>query len=172
MFRRVLFPALWLALRLTAQTETATLSGIVTDPAGAVIPAAVTQAMHEATGITAQTVSNADGYYMLSGLRPGTYTLTVSAPAFKTLAQTGIVLQVNQAARLDVTLPLGATTEQITVSAETPLLETETSGRGAVIDERKIVELPLNGRDYNLLAQLSPGVLPATPRLQSIGFKG
>ncbi|MEJ7608665.1 MAG: carboxypeptidase-like regulatory domain-containing protein, partial [Bryobacteraceae bacterium] len=172
MVYRVLFPAFILSLQLTAQTETATLSGIVTDPAGGGIPVAAMKAVHEATGTTANTTSNAEGYYIFSSLRPGTYTLTVSAPAFKSVAQTGIILQVNQTARLDVALPLGATTEKITVSADTRFIETETSGRGAVIDERKIVELPLNGRDYTLLAQLSPGVLPATPRLQSIGFKG
>ena len=98
--------------------------------------------------------------------------MTAERPGFNKFVNSGLTLQVNQTARLDITLRVGDVTEQITVSAEASLLETEKSGRGAVIDGRKIVELPLNGRDYNLLAQLSPGVLPATPRLQSIGFKG
>ena len=106
------------------------------------------------------------------GLRPAIYTVTAEHTGFKKFVNAGLTLQVNQAARLDIALAVGDVTEQVTVSEEASILETETSGRGAVIDSRKIVELPLNGRDYNLLAQLSPGVLPATPRLQSIGFKG
>lgn len=89
MLRRVLFPVCCVALRLAAQTETATLSGVVTDPVGAVIPGAVVKMVHEPTSITAQTISNAEGYYMLSGIRPGSYTLTASASSFKTVAQDG-----------------------------------------------------------------------------------
>src|SRR6266700_4932050 len=70
------------------------------------------------------------------------------------------------------TLTGGTVTEEVLVTAEAPVLETESGGRGAVIDHTKIVELPLNGRDYNQLALLSPGVLAPTPRLQSVGFRG
>src|SRR5262249_14105875 len=95
-----------------------------------------------------------------------------TAAGFKQQVSSGVTLQVNQAARLDISLSVGDVAEQVTVSEEAPLLETESSARGAVIDGRKIVGLPLNGRDYNQLATLSPGVLPSTPRLQSIDFKG
>ena len=78
----------------------------------------------------------------------------------------------NQSARMDIQLTVGQLSETVEVSAEAAMLETETSSRGAVIDQTKIVELPLNGRDYNQLALLSPGVLAPTPRLQSVGFKG
>ena len=77
----------------------------------------------------------------------------------------GLVLQVNQAGRLDLQLQVGEVSEQITVIAESSTLETETASRGAVIDHTKMVELPLNGRDYNQLALLSPGVQAPTPRL-------
>jgi hypothetical protein len=96
----------------------------------------------------------------------------VSAPGFKQFVSNGVVLQVNQAARLDIELTVGAVTEQVTVIAEAPILDTESASRGAVIDQAKIVELPLNGRDYNQLALLTPGVMAPTPRLSSIGFKG
>ena len=82
-----------------------------------------------------------------------------------------VVLQVNQAARLDVQLTVGAVSEQVNVTAESPVLDTESAGRGAVIDRTKMIEFPLNGRDYNQLALLSPGVLAATPRLQSMVSK-
>ena len=77
-----------------------------------------------------------------------------------------------QVARVDVTLQAGQSSETVQVTGASPLLETQTSSRGSVIDQRKIVELPLNGRDYNQLALLSPGVLPGTPRLASVNFKG
>jgi len=86
--------------------------------------------------------------------------------------RTGVTLQVAQVARIDVTLQTGGLTEAVEVVAATPLLDTLTSSRGSVIDQKKIVELPLNGRDYNQLALLSPGVLPGTPRLASVNFKG
>ncbi|HYI94113.1 MAG TPA: hypothetical protein VEX68_11255, partial [Bryobacteraceae bacterium] len=79
---------------------------------------------------------------------------------------------VNQSARLDVQLTVGEVSERVQVTSEAPMLETESASRGAVIDQTKIVELPLNGRDYNQLALLSPGVLAPTPRLQTVGFKG
>src|SRR6185503_18516574 len=89
----------------------------------------------------------------------------------KTL-HSSITVQVEQVLRLDITLQTGQVTEVVEVVGGAPLLETETSSRGSVIDQRKIVDLPLNGRDYNQLALLSPGVLPGTPRLASVNFKG
>jgi hypothetical protein len=155
-----------------AQFESATLTGVVTDSAGAVVPGASVKALNEATNIETSTVTNAEGRYVFVNLRPGSYQVTTSASGFKQFISSGVVLQVNQAARLDVELTVGAVTERILVTGEAPVLETESASRGAVIDRTKIVELPLNGRDYNQLALLSPGVLAPTPRLQSIGFRG
>jgi hypothetical protein len=105
-------------------------------------------------------------------MQPGTYSLTAELPGFKKFLREGIVLQVTQVIRLDIEMELGAISESVEVSESVPMVETETSSRGSVIDEKKIVELPLNGRDYNQLALLSPGVLPGTPRLASVNFKG
>jgi hypothetical protein len=160
------------AARLNAQFESATLTGTVTDPANAAVPAAVVKLVNESTNLEASTTTNAEGRYFFPTLRPGAYRLTASAPGFKAFVSSGLVLQVNQAARLDVQLSVGQVTEQVLVTAAAPALETESSSRGAVIDQTKIGELPLNGRDYNQLALLSPGVLAPTPRLQSIGFRG
>ena len=160
------------AIALWAQSESANMTGDVTDASGSVLPGVVITLTNESTGFTTTVSTNETGRYFIAGLRPGAYTLSAARSGFKKYVGSGVTLQINQTARLDISLAVGDTAEQITVAAEAPLLETETSGRGAVIDERKIVELPLNGRDYTLLAQLSPGVLPATPRLQSIGFKG
>jgi hypothetical protein len=168
----IAFCALALPNVLWAQFETATLTGVVLDPAGAVVSEASVEAVNQATNTATTSRADSDGRYLLPSLRPGTYRITVSAPGFKRFVSSGLVLQVNQSARFDVQLTIGAVTEEISVTAESPLLETETASRGSVIDQTKIVELPLNGRDYNQLALLSPGVLSPTPRLQSVGFRG
>src|SRR5882672_1300108 len=167
--------AILIALTTTlalAQFETATLTGVITDSAGAVVPKADVKAVNEATNQESSATANAEGRYFFPNLRPGSYRVTASAQGFKQFVSTGLVLQVNQAARLDIQLTVGAVTEQVNVTGEAPVLETESASRGAVIDHTKMVELPLNGRDYNQLALLSPGVLAPTPRLASVGFRG
>ena len=168
----LLFGLLLAASAAWAQFESATLTGTVADPAGAVVPNATVKVTNEATNVEQSTTTNVEGRYFFPSVRPGTYRLTVAQQGFKQFVSSGIVLQVNQAAKLDVSLEVGAITESVQVSTAAPVLETESSSRGAVIDQTKIVELPLNGRDYNQLALLSPGVLAPTPRLQSIGFRG
>ncbi|HYO81037.1 MAG TPA: TonB-dependent receptor [Bryobacteraceae bacterium] len=160
------------ACLLQAQFETATLTGVVLDPAGGLVPNATVKVSNVATNVEATALSDADGRYTFGALRPGSYQLTATAPGFKQYSSSGLVLQVAQSARVDVQLSVGAVSERVEVTAVTPVLETETAARGAVIDQTKIVGLPLNGRDYNQLALLSPGVLPPTPRLQSVGFRG
>jgi hypothetical protein len=154
------------------QFEAATLTGIVTDSAGGVVPNATVKAINEATNIESRVTSNDEGRYLFPNLHPGSYKVTASVQGFKQFVSSGVILQVNQAAKLDIQLMVGDITEQVNVTGEAPVLETESSSRGAVIDRTKIIELPLNGRDYNQLALLSPGVLAPTPRLQSIGFRG
>jgi hypothetical protein len=155
-----------------AQQETATITGEIKDAAGATIPQASITITNTQTGIRVKSVTSDEGLYTVPNLRPGVYTLTVEKTGFTKTVRSGLVLQVNQVVPLDVTLQAGSVNETIEISGGTPLLETETSSRGAVIDQKKIRDLPLNGRDYNQLALLSPGVLAGTPRLASIGFKG
>lgn len=168
----VLLVVILTAARAGAQQDAATVTGEVTDPSGAVVPGATITVTNVGTGIALTTVTNGSGLYTLSGLRPGDYTLMIELQGFSRFARTGLTLQVAQVVRLDARLQTGNLTEAVEVSAATPLLQTTNSSRGSVIDERKIVDLPLNGRDYNQLALLSPGVLPGTPRLASVNFKG
>jgi len=160
------------ASALWAQSELASLTGMVTDPTGGVLLNAQITVIHEGTNHSVSAMTNESGRYFVPSLRPGVYTVSTSLAGFKKYVNSGVTLHVNQTARLDITLTVGEVTEAVTVTGEAPLLETETSNRGSVIDQRKMIELPLNGRDYNQLATLSPGVLLPTPRLQSIGFKG
>jgi hypothetical protein len=172
----VLGPVILIALlpqqRVFSQSELATLTGVVTDSSGAVLTNVDVTVTNNGTNLSKGSTTNESGRYFLPGLKPGLYSVSASLAGFKKYVNAAVTLQVNQTARLDITLDVGEISQEVTVSAEAPLLETETSSRGAVIDGRKIVELPLNGRDYNQLALLSPGVLNTTPRMQSIGFKG
>ncbi len=172
LFLRVLIGAVLTSGMVWAQFEAATLTGVVTDAAGAVVPGASVTATNEATNLQTSSVTNGEGRYVFPSLRPGTYRVTATVQGFKQHVSSGVVLEVNQAARLDVQMTVGAITESVMVTGEAPVLETESSSRGSVIDHTKMVELPLNGRDYNQLALLSPGVLAPSPRLQSVGFRG
>ena len=155
-----------------AQQETATITGTVKDMTGAVVPKATVTVTNTQTSISVKTEADDQGTYVIPSLRPGEYSVTAERAGFQKTVRTGVTLQVAQVARIDVTLQPGQLTESVEVVSATPLLETLTSSRGSVIDQKKIVELPLNGRDYNQLALLSPGVLPGTPRLASVNFKG
>ena len=138
----------------------------------AVLPGVTITVTNTARNTSQSTLSNETGNYVIPALNPGTYSVSAEITGFKKFLQEGIVLQVNQVARIDISLQVGQIADTVQVSASAPLLEADTSSRGSVIDQKKIVDLPLNGRDYNQLALLSPGVLPGTPRLAAVNFKG
>jgi hypothetical protein len=165
----------WLCLcplAAVAQQETATITGTVKDESGAIVARATVIVTNTETNISVKTETDERGVYVIPSLRPGGYSVAAESAGFPRTVRTGVTLQVAQVARIDITLQTGQLTEVVEVVGATPLLETLTSSRGSVIDQKKIVELPLNGRDYNQLALLSPGVLPGTPRLASVNFKG
>lgn len=170
--RKYLFVSLLFAAVATAQTDTASLTGVVSDKTGGVVSSAVVSVTNEATSISVSSATNDRGYYYFPNLRPGTYSVSAAHPGFKLMVHSGIGLQVGGTVRADLTLELGEVNEKVDVTAAISALETETSDRGSVIDGQMIVELPLNGRDYNQLAQLSPGVLFQTGRLSAQNFKG
>ncbi len=144
------------ATTLTAQT-TATIVGTVADSTGAVVPNTKITAIHKATGLTRSTLSNATGNYVLPLLPVGEYEVVAEVAGFKRNTVSGIVLQVNQETRVDVTLQVGAVTETVSVSAEGTALETENAVVGQVVDNRYTTEIPLNGRDFAQLVLLVPG---------------
>lgn len=155
-----------------AQQETATITGEIKDSTGAIVPGAAITIVNTETGVSLRSQTNEQGLYTVPALKPGAYSVTVEKPGFRKFVRSGLVLQVNQFARVDVELQVGELTQTVEITQAAALLETENSSRGSVIDQKKIVDLPLNGRDYNQLALLSPGVLPTTPRLASVNFKG
>jgi hypothetical protein len=150
--------AVFAALPLPAQLGTATISGNISDASGAVVVGASITAVNSETGFRRQTVTTALGQYNLPGLAPGTYDATVEVAGFKKAERRGLVLQVDQNARIDITMEIGQMTETVEVQAQAPLVESQSATLGAVIDNQKILALPLNGRNFAQLALLVPGV--------------
>src|SRR5262245_51255015 len=124
---------------------TAQISGTIKDPSGAVLPGAEVTATQTDTGVARMTVSNETGAYVLPNLPLGPYKLEAALPGFRTFVQTGIVLQVNSNPVINVTLAVGQVSEQVEVQANAALVETRTSGVGQVMEQQRILELPLNG---------------------------
>ena len=143
-----------------AQENTATITGQAVDSSGAVIPSARVTAHNVQTGVDRQTLTSETGDYTIPLLPVGTYDVAAEKEGFKRSVKTGIVLQVDQHARVDLQLQVGAATESIQVTAEVPLVQTDTSSIGSVIDNQKLTEMPLNGRQFYSLALLVPGVAP------------
>ncbi|MGH9840533.1 MAG: TonB-dependent receptor domain-containing protein, partial [Blastocatellia bacterium] len=143
---------------LTAFGQTAQVTGRVSDPNDSVVPGTKVIAINSGTGLKRETVTNDDGYYTLPLLPPGSYQLMVQKDGFKPISQSGVTLQVEQVARLDFKLELGAASETVQITGATTLLERETSAVGHVVDNRKIVDLPLNQRNPFSLVLLVPGV--------------
>jgi len=160
-----------LSAALSAQTPTASLAGIVHDASGAVVPHAKVVAVNEATRIEFPTTSGAHGDYQLLDLQPGVYDVSVSAEKFKTEVQKGIVLQVDERARTDFSLSVGEVSESVQVSSQAALTDTESSSLGAVIDNRKVLELPLNARQFYGLALLAPGTYQPAQN-STLGYRG
>src|SRR5262249_30986538 len=141
-----------------AQLGTATISGVISDSTGATVAGASITAVHAETGFRRQTASNPIGQYNLPGLTPGQYDLTVEFQGFKKAEQKGLILQVDQNARIDISLEVGQITEKVEIAAHAPLVESQSATLGAVVDTQKILALPLNGRNFAQLALLAPGV--------------
>ncbi len=143
----------------TAQVTTGTIVGTVRDADGVVPGATVT--IREVTKATSNTYQTDEtGSYTAPFLVPGTYAVEVSVAGFNRWVREGVVLQVNQRARVDAALQVGGLTEVTTVVASAPLLRTDSSEVGTVIEERAIKELPLNGRNFATLVYLTPGITP------------
>lgn len=149
----LLLPAL-----LTAQETRGSIVGRVLDSSGAVIPGVSVRATNTATNVTVSTQSNAQGNYDLPYLLPGAYRLTAEQAGFKTFSREGIELRISERISIDIPMEVGAVSEQVTVTAETPLLESATANINQVIDQRRVAELPMAHGNPYLLISLSPGV--------------
>jgi len=157
---------------LLAQFTTASFSGTVLDPGGAVVPAADVNIANKDTGLTRTTQTDASGAYLFPTLPVGTYTLRASKAGFATYVQEGIVLTVNQAGRQTVTLRVGAISEQVLVSADAELVSTTRATLGQTVSTAQVVDLPLDGRTAQSLVFLASGTVDTTDRYCGLGCHG
>src|SRR5579864_7286780 len=152
-----------------AFAQTAQINGTIKDSTGLATPGANIKATQTATGVVRTTTSGADGIYVLPNLPVGPYLLEVSKEGFSTFAQTGIVLQVDTNPTIDINLRVGAVSEQVTVEAGAAQVETRSTTVGQVVDNQRIMELPLNGRDVHQLIFLAGMAnYPGTASLNSV----
>ena len=151
-----------IVLLFLAQQNTATISGRVLDSSGAAVPGAMVVARNVETGFERPAITDETGAYTIPLLPIGPYDVSGELAGFKKAVKTGIVLQVAQQARLDLVLEVGQQSETIEVTAAVPLTQTETNSIGAVIDNQRVVELALNGRNFFQLTLLVPQVIPPT----------
>ncbi len=142
-----------------AAQATGSIAGLVTDQSAAVLPGVTVEARNAATGQVRHTVTGPDGFYTLPLLQPGRYDIKATLTGFKPMVRPGIDVSVGDTSRVDVKLTVGGLEESVTVSVETPLVETSHSTLGITIDQQKVVELPLNGRNFTQLGTLIPGVV-------------
>lgn len=153
--RRILYVVLVVLLySLSTFAQTAQLTSLITDPSGAVVPQATVSLTNRDTGEKYQTDSNVAGVYTLPFVKPGPYVVTVEKIGFKTVHRTNIKIDVSQHARLDFTLEVG----QVTSTA--PLVNTSDGTVSDVVTGKQIVDLNLNGRNYQALLTLVPGAIP------------
>src|SRR3970282_47823 len=143
---------------VNAQEFRATIKGQVVDSSGGALPGAVVTAQNTETNEVATATANQEGNYTIPFLRPGSYTLTTELSGFQKFVRSGLQLQVGKPAAITVQLAVGGLTELVTITAETPVLETSNANRGTVIDQARIAELPLQSRSPLALAVLVAGV--------------
>ena len=146
---------------LTASAAiTGSISGVVTDPSGAVVPGVTVVATSVSTNVQSKTVTDSKGFYRFATLNVDTYNVTVSQQGFRDYQQLGIKIDTNSALRVDITMQLGTVTNTVSVKSDALQVETQSTQNGVVIQDTKITSVPLNGRSYIDLLKLQPGVSP------------
>ena len=155
------FLLLFLALAIIGrpQSPNGTISGLVVDGSGSAIAGAEVLIANDATGLTYPITTNNEGLYTIPNLPPGPYRIQVSKMGFKTLIKPDVVLNVQAAVAINFTLPVGAVAETVTVSGGAPLVNTESAAVSTVVDRQFADNLPMNGRSFQTLIQLTPGVV-------------
>ncbi|HEY0875714.1 MAG TPA: carboxypeptidase-like regulatory domain-containing protein, partial [Vicinamibacterales bacterium] len=155
----------WLLPATAFAQATGTITGVITDESGAVVPGVTVEVTNTDTNQSRSTVTGADGFYTFPLLQPGPYSIKATLQGFRTFLREGVRVTVESTSRVDVRMSVGQLEESVRVTADSPLVETASATLGTVIDEKKIVELPLNGRNFTQLGTLIPGVVAPPPAL-------
>lgn len=170
---RVLLLLFGLVASVHGQSTSATIGGAVIDPSGRAIPGAEITILNAATGVISASQSSSSGLYSIAFLPPGQYRVQISKPGFKTITTLDVTLNVQSALTLNFTLPIGAMSESITVEAGAPLLNTTDASVSTVIDRKFVENMPLNGRSFQDLVSMTPGVVTQSSQAGgTIGSQG
>src|ERR1700736_1876838 len=154
----VLLFSLSFSISAYSQATGATLSGVVTDPSGSVIAGAQVSAKNTATGISKDTTTDSSGLYTLPNLQAGNYELRVTATGFTTAVQPNLALAVGAQQQLNIAMKVGETSQTVQVTEAAPQIDLTSSTLSGQVESQTVLDLPLNGRDWTLLATLNPGV--------------
>jgi len=152
-----------LSVPASAQVDTGTMTGTVKDESGGVLPGATVTITHQGQALTLTSVTREDGTYIFTPIRTGAYLVEVEFPGFKKGVRRGITVGIQEQARVDVVLQTGGVSEEVLVTGVTPLLQTGSGTVGETLKSETIENLPVNGRDYTVLARLTAGVVPPQP---------
>ena len=156
-FSKTIIVCIVASASLRAQTGVSQISGAIHDPGGLAVPGAQVSVVQTDTGLTRTVQTGQDGSYLLPSLPVGRYQMTITKDNFKAFVQSGIVLQVDSNPAIDATLQLGSVNQQVVVQADASMVETQSSGVGQVVDQERVVDLPLNGRNPEQLIFVAGG---------------
>jgi len=151
--------SLFLSSGSAAQTNSGDIQGTVRDPSGSVLPGAAVTTLHEDSGRAFERVADQAGRFFVPSLPVGRYSVTAALQGFKAVTLPNVILQVGQQLDVSITLQIGEQTETVIVTSGAPLLDTASAEVSAVIDTRRVQQLPINGRQFLQLAQLTDGVV-------------
>ncbi|HET7099667.1 MAG TPA: carboxypeptidase regulatory-like domain-containing protein, partial [Terriglobia bacterium] len=172
-FLRILFCLVltcWMASSAFGQAGRGRITGLITDPTGAAVPAATIVLLNPDTGVTLTAQTTGSGLYSFGSLNPGTYNVTVSKKGFATIVQKSVAVQVDQTTAVNLTLQPGAVHQVVTVTSAAPLAATTNTTVGQLISEETIQRVPLVDRDVFKLVQLSPGITPVNGAVNNVEF--
>src|SRR5437660_6402551 len=154
------------------QTTNATIMGRVLDPSKAAVVGADVQATNVETGTTYKGATNNVGLFSIPGVSPGNYRISVTKPGFRSIVKSDVVLHLQEVVALNFDLPVGSASEVVTVTGGAPMVNTTEATVGTTIDQSYIANMPLNGRSFQDLILLTPGVTTQTPAAISTGLTG
>jgi len=168
----MLAAGLLLPRTVIAQVDMGSISGTVRDTSGAVLTGVNVTLSNVDTGVTSSTKTGSEGQYTFSPIKIGHYSVSATASGFRTVHQNNVTVDVQQKVEVNLSLPVGQATESVTVDAAPPLLQTLDASVGQVIEQKTINDLPLNGRNFTFLAQLSAGVTQGQQDSRGLGDSG
>jgi len=171
-FAGVAVAVLCLSMIGLGQTTNATIMGRVLDPSKAAVVGADVQATNVETGSTYKGATNGTGLFSIPGISPGNYRISVTKPGFRSIVKPDVVLHLQEVVALNFDLPVGSASEVVTVTAGAPMVNTADASVSTVIDQSYIANMPLNGRSFQDLILLTPGVTTQTPAALSTNLTG